>query len=335
MWQTVGHDRVVDSLKRSLREGRASHAYLLAGPSQVGKMTLALDLARALNCTGDEAPCGECGQCTRISRGLHADITIVDRRAGDSGDGRPRVLIGIDQVRELQRQAGLKPYEGRCRVFVFDGAALLSEEASNSLLKTLEEPPDQVALLLLTTDAAGLLPTIISRCHVLELRRLPVDLVSSELQSRLQVGAADADEVARLSEGRLGWALEAAAGPETLQGLEEALDAVQDAVRGGVEARFAYAAGLASTFSGNREAGRHDLALWLAWWRDVMMVKHGTAGLVTHRSAIASFESVAGALSSSQVVAAIQAVRQGIDHLERNVNPRLALEYMMLAMPRP
>ena len=129
--------------------------------------------------------------------------------------------------------------------------------------------------------------------------------------------------------------MEAAAGPETLQGLEEALDAVQEAVRGGVEARFAYAAGLASTFSGNREAGRHDLALWLAWWRDVMIVKHGTAGLVTHRSAIASFESVAGALSSSQVVAAIQAVRQGIDHLERNVNPRLALEYMMLAMPRP
>ena len=140
MWRTAGHDKAVNILGRALGEGRTAHAYLVTGPEHVGKMTLALDLARAVNCSGAERPCDACAQCRRVDRGLHADVRVVGVEPGPSG-GRQRVAIGIDQVREVQREASLKPYEGSSRVFIFDRAERLTEEAANSLLKILEEPP--------------------------------------------------------------------------------------------------------------------------------------------------------------------------------------------------
>ena len=151
------------SATRRLRErsagrwpgGRLPHAILIAGPESVGKMALAVDLAAALNCAGDERPCGECGGCTRTRRGLHTDVHVVGIQV--AGGGRNRTLIGVEQVREVQREASLAPFEGECKVVIFDGAELLSEEASNSLLKTLEEPPPGVYLLLLTAKPEALL----------------------------------------------------------------------------------------------------------------------------------------------------------------------------------
>ena len=213
MWRTIGHDKALNVLRRSLDAGRLSHAYLLAGARHVGKMTLAMDLARAVNCLEDQVPCGRCGQCGRIDRRLHADVQVVGVQADETGEGRGRVAIGIDRVREVQRDASLKPYEGRSRVFIFDGAEHLSEEAANALLKTLEEPPDQVVLILLTADAGALLPTLVSRCQVLELRPVPSSLIAAELEAHHNVDAARADEIARLTNGRPGWAVNAAASP--------------------------------------------------------------------------------------------------------------------------
>ena len=335
MWRTIGHDKAVNTLRRSLSEGRVSHAYLLVGPCHVGKMTLALDLAQALNCLGDERPCGECNQCGRITRALHADVQVVGLGTDESGDGRIRVLIGIDQVREVQREASLKPYEGSYRVFIFDGAEQFSEEAANSLLKTLEEPPDQVVLLLLASDAGALLPTIMSRCQLLELRPVPASLISRELVARYDVDSDTAYEIARLSKGRPGWAFEAATRRDMLDRLYEKLEAIELVIKEGVGERFSYAASLASVIWRDRDAGRQELAIWLDWWRDVLLVKEGAPEFVTHLSRTESLQTVSRSLTSAQVAGAINAVQQTIDHLDRNVNPRLALEDLMLALPRP
>ena len=335
MWQTIGHDKAVNVLSRSLESGRLSHAYLLAGPRHVGKMTLAMDLAKALNCLEDNKPCGECGQCMRIDRRLHADVQVVGLEAGEPGEGPRRVAIGIDQVREVQREASLKPYEGRYRVFIFDEAERMSEDAANSLLKTLEEPPDQVVLVLLAPDAGALLPTLVSRCQVLELRPVPRAKIAAELEAHHGVDGARADEIARLSGGRPGWAISAAAAPEMLESLSEKLGSFQDIVQSGLEERFAYAASLASSTARNRESGRQELTSWLAWWRDVLLVNHGTPQFATHLSDIEQLKALAAGLSSAQVARAIGAIGETMEHLERNANPRLALENMMLEMPRP
>ena len=312
-----------------------SHAYLLAGPHQVGKTTLALDLAQAVNCLDCPNPCEQCGQCSRISRGLHADVQVVGLASAQPDSGRSRVSIGIDQVREVQRESSLKPYEGKCRVFIFDGAEHLSDEAANSLLKTLEEPPEQVLLLLLTSDSAALPATVVSRCQILELRPLARSLIASHLVAHFNADDETADKIARLSNGRPGWAIEASSRPEVLVHLSKKVGAIEAVARDGMEKRFAYAADLASAVARDRASGRRELALWLTWWRDVLLVKNGVPGFVTHLSSLETLQTVDGALSSRQVTQAINAIRRTADYLERNINPRLALEAMMLDLPRP
>ena len=297
-------------------------------------MTLALDLARAVNCLEDERPCGECTQCRRIARGLHADVQVVGLETDGSGEGRSRVAIGIDQVREVQRDVSLMPYEGRCRVFIFDGVEHLSDEAANSLLKTLEEPPKQVLLILLASDAGALLPTITSRCQVLALRPVSRRLIACYLETRHNADRNTADEIARLSEGWLGWAVEAIARPEILESIAEKLGSMEEVVKGGLEHRFAYAAGLATTIGRNRDLGRQELTLWLEWWRDVLLVREEAPSFVKYRSRMDTLRAVSSRLSSAQVAQAIGAVRRTAELLERNVNPRLALEDLMLTLPR-
>src|SRR4030042_955751 len=173
MWQTIGHPESLALLRHSLQTGSLAHAYLFVGAAHIGKMTLALDLARALNCQGTEPPCGQCQACKRITDGKHADIRIISlNSAKDSGDTKARVEISIDDIRELQHNASLPPFEGKHKVFIIDGAEYLSTEAANCLLKTIEEPPPQVIILLLTTEESRLLPTVVSRCQRVELKPL-------------------------------------------------------------------------------------------------------------------------------------------------------------------
>jgi DNA polymerase-3 subunit delta' len=334
MWRTVGHEKAVKHLSRSLEQGRLSHAYLFTGPAQVGKMSLAMDLARALNCLGGDRPCDDCAQCSRIARGLHADVRVVDVGSGPSRSGASRTAIGIDQVREVQREASLKPYEGRYRVFIFDGAEHVTAEAANSLLKTLEEPPDQVVIVLLASDAEALPPTVVSRCRRLELRRVASALIARELKSRFQVDDDRADEVARLSQGRPGWAFLVAGGQESVEELMEELDTIQSVLDSGLEERFAYAQKTAAAFTRDRESGRRALAAWQAWLRDVFLVKHGVPQFATHRSRLETAAGAADAMSPVDLSRALRAVRDTADLIERNVNARLALESMMLALPR-
>ncbi len=329
-WRTIGHDKAKEFLRRSLDEGRTSHAYLIAGPHRVGKMRLATDLARAVNCTAEERPCEDCGQCVRIERRLHADIRVV----GLESSGPGRTLIGIDRVREVQQDASLKPFEGATRVFIFEAADLLSEEAANSLLKTLEEPPDAVLLALLTSRPGVLPATLTSRCQRIDLRPVPFHVIAGELEARHGLDAERASEIARLAAGRPGWAMEAANDRALVDTVAERLDTIEEVVRGGLEERFKHAAGLATSFGRDREAARADLDIWLGWWRDVLLVKEGAEGFVTYLSRADSLQAVADRMSVGGVVRALRGVQDACAHLERNVNPRLALEQMMLSLPR-
>ena len=188
MWQVVGQSRVVSLLQRSLEMGALAHAYLFIGSPHVGKMTLALNLAQALNCEASEPPCGECASCQKIASAKHADIQIIGVTSnGDSAEAKPRVEISIDQIRQIQHSANLPPFEGRYKVFIIDGAEFLSNEAANCLLKTLEEPVGEVIFILLTVNDRLLPATVISRCQRLELPPLATSEVEAALGSRWSV----------------------------------------------------------------------------------------------------------------------------------------------------
>jgi len=195
----LGHERVRALLGRAIRQGRLPHALLLAGPAGVGKKALALAAARRLLCEaeGDE-PCGACAACRRASRGLHPDLMFV------APEG---TAIKIEAVRELVRQIAGRPFEAAARAFVVDDAHLMTEQAANALLKSLEEPPPTSHVFLVSASPQGLLPTIRSRCQWLRFGPLPPTVLEGHLVQEHGLSPEEARLRVSVAGGSLGAAL--------------------------------------------------------------------------------------------------------------------------------
>lgn len=321
-----GQEAAVRILERALAHDRLHHAYLFAGPAHVGKTMLAVQLAQALNCDeGDEA-------CrARVANGTFADVRFVG--AGEREDGAARTLIGIEAVRDIIAAAHLRPYEGKRRVFIIEDAARMSTDAANALLKVLEEPPPDVLIVLLTEHADDLLATIRSRCQLLELRPMPVGEVARILQEEHGQEAEQADVLARLSRGCLGWALQAAADSAVLAHSHQRIERIVDAAESGLEGRFSYADDLARRFFRDRAEGREELYAWLRWLRDVLLTQQGRGGEIVNAAWRSTIERHAASLPPGAALRWARRVEEAVDALERNANPRLTLEAMLLEAP--
>lgn len=326
MWNIVGHETAVKLLDNSLKNDRLSHAYVFIGPAQVGKMTLAVSLAQALNCESDDRPCGACASCSRIMASQHADVQIIDL-AG-------RAEISIDQIRELERYASLKPFEGRCRVFIIDNAELMSSEATNCLLKTLEEPPPFVYMILLSSSEKAMLSTILSRCQKLELRPVAVSDIKNALIEHWSVKPDDARVLSRLSSGCMGWAVQASSDPETLERRKEHIETLIDIAKADRIDKFSYSASIAGRFSKNRAEVQKLLSLWISWWRDLLLIKSGCRDIITNvdfRETLFREEACYDIIDISNFILSL--IQTGT-LLKNNANPRLALDVLILDMPK-
>jgi len=320
MWQVVGHKWAVDLLKRALASERVAHAYLLTGPPQIGKRSLALNFAQALNCLDQEKPCGQCLACSKIAHGSHPDVQVIQ------GEGR---TIKIDQMRTLRHEAALFPLEGRWKVYIIRQMEQATAEAANCLLKTLEEPPSHVILMLTASEAEALLPTIVSRCQVLNLRPLATETVQRSLQERWGVDAKRAQLLARLSGGRLGWAVAASQDDAILDQREKHLDEMMELMGQGRVERMGYA----RQFSHNPEAVRELLHLWLSWWRDLLLTASGSSAGIVNIDRGGTLRVQAQRYSLAQVRDFVKALRAAAWRLEHNANTRLTLEVLMLGLP--
>src|SRR3954471_5667143 len=201
----AGHRPVLDLLSRAIVRQTLPPSLVFAGPGGVGKRTTAVALAQALNCerelNGDA--CGTCGPCTRIARGVHADILVIE--PGDSGS------ITVDQVREAIDRTAYRPFEGRKRVVIVDEADRLVGPAQNALLKTLEDPPAASMFVLVTGRPDLLLPTVRSRCQQLRFGPLAPADVADVLIREHDMGSGEAHAAAAASDGSIGRALEGGA----------------------------------------------------------------------------------------------------------------------------
>jgi DNA polymerase-3 subunit delta' len=335
VWEVAGQTRAVSLLQRSLESQTVAHAYLFVGPPHVGKATLALELAKALNCEAPEPPCGECPSCRKIAAAKHADVQVIGLLGSGNGtDTKPQAEISIDRIRELQHTASLPPFEGKYKVFIIDGAELLSHEAANCLLKTLEEPAGRVVFILLTSRERLIPATIVSRCQRLELPPMPAAEIETALSRERAVETAKAKLLAGLSRGRLGWAFQAARDDSLLQQRDEKLEKLLSVIDGDGEGRFDCALKLSSQFSQNRDAVEETLDLWLNWWRDLLLIKAGCPDFITNTDMLPNLSARAESYSLAQVKDFITSIRMAGEQLKQNANPQLVLEVLMLSIPK-
>jgi len=324
-WNLVGNEWAVELLCQQITHGTTRHAYLFAGPSGVGRRTLALRLAQALNCTQPiepGIPCGQCKDCKQIEAMRHPDLTIIQ---ADSEGG----TLKVDQVREARRALTLKPYQSKYRVTLFLRFQEANDNAANALLKILEEAPSYVVLILTADTPEQLLPTIVSRCEVLRLHPLPLDQVESFLHER----GAEKDKarlIAHISGGRLGYALRLLNNPSALELRNEKLNEAQLFTTATRIDKFSYA----EKVSKDKDAMRNVLSLWLSYWRDVLLRAGESSVPIANIDRAKEIESLAERVSMSEARRMVSELENSLSQLESNVNARLLAEVVLLDWPK-
>ena len=196
----VGQKHVTRTLKNAVEQNRLAHAYLFVGPRGIGKTSTARILAKALNCIHGPTitPCGICDSCKEITGGNSLDVLEIDGASNN----------GVEQVRELRDNVRYAPAKGRYKIYIIDEVHMLTSQAFNALLKTLEEPPEHVKFIFATTEPQKVLPTILSRCQRFDLHRIPANLIAKHLQfiatnEKVKLEPAAAHAIARGAEGGL------------------------------------------------------------------------------------------------------------------------------------
>jgi DNA polymerase III subunit delta' len=368
-------DRATGSLRAALARGTLHHAYLFGGPAGVGKGTAARLLAQAVNCQGGPAgpngwrqdPCGACGPCRKIEKGNHPDVLVLAEERAMAKAGRwepeggrtPSRDIVVAQIRDLtDHRLSLRLFEGRRRVVVIDPADAMNVQAQNALLKTLEEPPDDTTLVLVSSSPDELLPTIRSRCLRVPFGPLPVGLVEEILLAELggapaaavegarrkrvaeeaavpdESPAARARDAAELSGGSLARARALLGGD--LTAVEASLRAVAALRAAEPLGWLAFARSLGRVDRKGDEADhgsdREKVAevgeALLAWWRDVLAVQAGGAPLLTRLAA--ETRHTAAAVPPQEALRRRAGVERLLAALRQNAAGPLALERMLI-----
>jgi DNA polymerase-3 subunit delta' len=324
-WDLVGHEWAVDLLRKDIASNRLAHAYLFTGAAGIGKRTLALQLARAVNCEAPPAPgdlCGECRSCRLIGAGKHPDVFVLR----PEGTGA-RILV--DAAREVVHAVMLKPMEAARRIALLIDFHRALPNAANALLKTIEEPPPSAILLLTAESADELLPTITSRCRVVALRPLREEIVARALRERWKIPPERAESLARLSGGRLGWAVGQAPWDEMEADRGQLFREWLGILQGNRAARFAAAEKAAA----DRDRLRDALQSWESFGHDLLLCTLSKDTGITNIDFLSPMRALARRVPPHRAREWLAALRRAEDQIDRNANVRLALEAAFLDAP--
>ncbi len=324
-WEVFGHDWAVDFLRKSMQNDRTRQAYLFIGPPNIGKTQLANTFAMALNCEHPDVcarPCYQCRSCRLVMSGNHPDL-IYSELDPTSG------TLKIEEIRSVMQRLALKPYQSRQRVAIIGDFDHALDRAQDAFLKTLEEPPGHAVILLMAESVEGIMPTILSRTQVFSLRPVPSDELAHLLETHYQADPERATLLARISSGRIGWAIGALRDPQILTWREEMLAQLEQVVRMSRFERFKVAESLAK----DKAVMAATLELWQTYWRDVTLLiqeAHVKLCNIDHHVAL---QQMAYDVNAEQALHALKATQQALKTLQTNANPRLLAEALMLDYP--
>jgi DNA polymerase-3 subunit delta' len=323
-----------ERLREIVSGSQIGQCYLLSGPKGVGKSALARAFAQALMCEQPNAddravPCGVCRSCRNVLRNTHPDIELFDLQAqatlleGKTGKGS---TLTIEMVRQLRAAAALLPLEASRRLVIVDDAETLLEPAQQALLKTLEEPPRTVTILLLCDEPEALLATVRSRCQEITIRPQPLSAITEALVRR-GVAQEQANEIALLSRGSAAWAVAAVNDSTLLTARRDAREAAAAWLAGSRYERLATAYRLGDQFTKRRDDVIATVQMVVQLLREELLRVAGASALRQDEDRIAS----EGTLAT--LARALSSTLQCLSDFDANVRPRLAMEAMVLAWP--
>ncbi len=297
----IGHQRILGLLKKSIENNSLAHAYLFSGPAHLGKRTVALEFIKMLN-----------GQETNQT--VHPDILIVEPENTEKNGIKKESEIGIDQARKIQHQISLSPYQSSYKVILIDQVDKMTVQASNCLLKTLEEPTGQAVLILITTNPQLLLPTIVSRCQLVKF--LPVS--HEQIEKKVKDS-----RIVRLANGRPGLAINYLENPELLENQNKIINQLEKLLKVGLNERYQYVEEIAKNVPQARQILNH----WLFWFRDLLLLTVDCSKLTLYENT----EKYSNCYSLIKLKNIIKTIKK-TDWLLSNssINARLALEVLML-----
>lgn len=317
----IGHDRPLNIIRRAIANGTLAHAYLFSGDEGIGKRMTALALAAAVNChdPGPEGGCGACPSCRKVASFSHPDVYMV------VPDGSE---IKIDQIRQVQADLALRPFEGRKKALIVDGAESMKDASANAFLKTLEEPPGDALIILITPMPQGLLQTIRSRCQEIKFHPLPRRTLEDILARKRGPSEGDARLIAALSRGSLGRGLEMDVEQEKAA-RDEALTLWSMLGRMSPDQILAQA----EAFSKDRERFERLLDFGVEWLRDVMVYRETRdEGLLVHAGQVDAIKQWSEALPLSRIFSDMELFGASRNLLDRRVSGQLVAENLFLKL---
>lgn len=315
----IGHEKIIAYFQSAISMDKVSHAYILNGEDDSGKMMLAEAFAAALQCERQGiSPCGDCRSCKQAESRNQPDIIYVTHEKPNT--------VGVNDIRlQVNDDVVLKPYSSRYKIYIIDEAEKMNVQAQNALLKTIEEPPAYAVFLLLTTNADGFLPTILSRCVRLDLRAVEDEKIRKFLMAEKKIPDYQADICVAFSQGNVGKAVRLASSEEFLE-LKESLLLFIKRVRD---------MDLYEMMQAVKQIEQHKLEvndyfdLMMIWYRDVLLYKAtADANRLIFREEVYSIKKEASHSSYSGIEEILKALEKAKTRLRANVNFELVLELL-------
>lgn len=319
----IGHEDIVKHFKSSIELSKVSHAYILNGEKGVGKKTLASVVAKSLQCESGEAdPCGKCKSCLQAETGNQPDIIWVKHE-------KPNV-ISVDEIRtQLVNDIDLKPYSSRYKIYIVPDSQMMNQQAQNALLKTLEEPPEYAIIILLTNNVDKFLPTILSRCIVLNFKPVEPLHMMEYLVSNIGVDQEKARFCTDFAQGNLGKAVRLAISPDyneiredSVRLLRKISDMEMDEIIQAVKNMGKYKLDIADYID-----------IMTMWFRDILMVKiSNSPNKIIFKHEFSTMKKQASRMSYEGIEKILEAMDKLKVRLEANVNFDIAMELMLLTI---
>ena len=343
-WGIVGHAEALRQLQFTAASGQPSHAYLITGPEGVGRTTLALAFARALNCLAapEQRPCGVCDSCRRISADAehrsHSDVTVADFEwqaaviGGPRGDrSRQRQRFSIEAVRWLRQDIVTRPVMARWKIQIIDDADQFSEAAPDAFLKTLEEPPPYAVIILIAGSVDTVSETVRSRCRHVALGLVPRAEIEAALMERGETSERAAT-IARAGRGRVAWALRMAADPDRWRQRAEHINTAFEQLTTPL-GRLQVTGAVATNFSRRRDQTFELVELYTGLWRDALLYRAGVAEQTAYPEVGTELAAYAGQFELPTLRRALWASRRCLSDLDANIQARVALQAMVMQWP--